>query len=376
LTLPACYVASGIVIRIAGILRRRFRPRDAEVATGPRTYRSAKLAELERPLVAMVGGDTLLAKEIRELLGESRPVPRVQLISAAADGSTLLSLVEDQEATVLTPLSPESLEGASVAFLAGSQASSRRTLKLNPSGGPVLIDLAGALEDYPHARLRAPSAEPPQRPGTASSIHVIAHPAAIALTMFLSRLARTGTNIRRAVVHIFEPASERGQRGLDELQQQTVGVLNFQKLRQDVFDAQVGFNLLARYGEEAPEPLELIEERLERHLASLLVDWPGVPMPSLRLIQAPVFHGHSFSLWVEFDERPSVEAIGEALEREGIDVRRGEPPTNVGVAGQSGLSAGAIAVDSNNASACWFWIVADNLRLAAENAVAVAREIL
>jgi aspartate-semialdehyde dehydrogenase len=344
---------------------------------------SAKLAELERPLVAMVGGDTLLAREIRELLGESRPVPRVQLISAAGDGSTLLSLAEDQDAAVLTPLSPESLEGASVAFLAGSQASSRRTLKLNPSPGPVLIDLAGALEDYPHARLRAPSAESPERPRTPSSIHVIAHPAAIALTMFLSRLARTGaagggthTKIRRAVAHIFEPASERGQRGLDELQQQTVAVLNFQKLRQDVFDAQAGFNLLARYGEEAPEPLESIEERLERHLASLLVDWPGIPMPSLRLIQAPVFHGHSFSLWVEFEERPKVEEIGEALERAGIDVRHGEPPTNVGVAGQSGLSAGAIAVDSNNASACWFWIVADNLRLAAENAVAVAREIL
>jgi aspartate-semialdehyde dehydrogenase len=323
----------------------------------------------------MVGGDTLLAREIRELLGESPPVPRVQLISAAADGSTLLSLAEDQEAAVLTPLSAESLEGARVAFLAGSQASSRRTLKLNPSGGPVLIDLAGALEDYPDARLRAPSAEPPHRPRTASSIHVIAHPAAIALTMFLSRLSRIGA-IRRAVAHIFEPASERGQRGLDELQQQTVAVLNFQKLRQDVFDAQAGFNLLARYGEEAPEPLESIEERLERHLASLLVDWPGVPMPSLRLIQAPVFHGHSFSLWVEFEERPKAEEIEQALEREGIDVRRGEPPTNVGVAGQSGLSAGAIAVDRNNARACWFWIVADNLRLAAENAVAVAREIL
>ena len=48
------------------------------------------MAELERPLVAMVGGDTLLAREIRELLGESRPVPRVQLISAAADGTTPL----------------------------------------------------------------------------------------------------------------------------------------------------------------------------------------------------------------------------------------------------------------------------------------------
>jgi aspartate-semialdehyde dehydrogenase len=296
------------------------------------------------------------------------------LISAASDGSTLLSLEED-EAAVLTPLSSESLEGASVAFLAGSQASSRRALKLNPAGGPVLIDLAGALEEQQNARLRAPSAEPQSGRPVTAAIHVVAHPAAIALAIFLARLARVGT-IRRALVHIFEPASERGQRGLDELQQQTVAVLNFQKLKQDVFDAQAGFNMLARYGEEALEPLQGIEQRIERHLASLLAAWPGVPMPSLRLIQAPVFHGHSFSLWVEFDERPGVETILALLEQGGIDVRRDDPPTNAGIAGQSGLSAGAIAVDNNNARACWFWIVADNLRLAADNAVAVAREML
>jgi aspartate-semialdehyde dehydrogenase len=322
----------------------------------------------------MVGGDTLLAREIRDLLSEAKPAPRVQLISAAADGSTLLSL-EDDEGAVLAPLSAESLEGAIIAFLTGSQASSRRALKLNPAGGPVLVDLAGALEEQPNARLRAPLAEPAHSREPATSIHVVAHPAAIALTIFFTRLVEAGP-IRRAIAHIFEPASERGQPGLDELQQQTVAVLNFQKLKQDIFDAQAGFNMLARYGEEAPEPLESIEQRIERHLASLLAAWPGVPMPSLRLIQAPVFHGHSFSLWVEFEEQTGVEAIGAALERRGIDVRRDDPPTNVGAAGQSGLSAGAIAADNNNARACWFWVVTDNLRLAAENAVAVAREVL
>ena len=49
--------------------------------------------------------------------------------------------------------------------------------------------------------------------------------------------------------------------------------------------------LLASYGEEAMEPLGSVEERIEKHLASLLSAWPGIPMPSLRLIQAPVFHG-------------------------------------------------------------------------------------
>jgi aspartate-semialdehyde dehydrogenase len=330
-----------------------------------------------RPLIALVGGDTLLAKEIREVLGESKPAPRVQLISAAADGTAKLA-AEDDEPIVMAPLSAESLAGATVAFLAGSPASSRRALKVNPKGGPRLIDLAGGLEEQPEARLRAPSADfAPREPNAAKDapIQVIAHPAAIALAMFLGRVSKAA-HIRRSVIHVFEPASERGQRGLDELQQQTVGVLSFQKLKTDVFDTQLAFNMLARYGEEALEPLEGIEQRVEKHLASLLTAWPGVPMPSLRVIQAPVFHGHSISAWVEFEENPGADALSKALAESGLDVRPDEPPSNVGMAGQSGLSVGAIAIDHNQPRASWFWLASDNLRLAAENAVAVARETL
>lgn len=328
---------------------------------------------VDRPLIAVVGGDTLLAKEIREILAETKPSPRVQLISAAADGSATLGSEED-EAIVMAPLSAESLTGVSVAFLAGSPASSRRALKVNPQGGPRLIDLTTGLEEQPESRLRAPSADPVPQSSDAP-IQVIAHPAAIALAMLLGRLSKAG-RIRSAVVHVFEPASERGQRGLDELQQQTVGVLSFQKLKTDVFDTQLAFNMLARYGEEALEPLEGIEQRVEKHLASLLTAWPGVPMPSIRLVQAPVFHGHSISAWVEFEENPGSDTLKKVLGEGGIDVRMDEPPSNVGMAGQSGLSVGAIAVDHNQPRAAWFWLVADNLRLAAENAVAVARESL
>jgi aspartate-semialdehyde dehydrogenase len=327
----------------------------------------------ERPLIALVGADTLLAKELREVLGESKPAPRVQLISASGDGTAKIA-AEDDEPIVMAPLTAESLAGATVAFLAGSPASSRRALKVNPEGGPILIDLAGGLEEQPEARLRAPSADPtPQR--SESRIQVIAHPAAIALAMLLGRLSKAAT-IRRSVVHVFEPASERGQRGLDELQQQVVGVLSFKKLKTDVFDTQVAFNMLARYGEEALEPLESIEQRIEKHLASLLTAWPSVPMPSLRVIQAPVFHGHSISAWVEFEDNPGSAALTKALADSGLDVRVDEPPSNVGMAGQSGLSVGAIAVDHNQPRASWFWLASDNLRLSAENAVAVAKESL
>jgi len=139
--------------------------------------------------------------------------------------------------------------------------------------------------------------------------------------------------------------------------------------------------MLARYGEEAPGKLENIELRIERHLATLLDlpgDGEGAPMPSLRLVQAPVFHGYSFSAWVEFEDAPDIEAIESSLGMTSIDVRGAdlEPPNNVGQAGQSGISVGAITPDRNAADACWFWIVADNFRVAAENAVEVARQIV
>jgi aspartate-semialdehyde dehydrogenase len=101
-------------------------------------------------------------------------------------------------------------------------------------------------------------------------------------------------------------------------------------------------------------------------------------MPSLRLLQAPIFHGYSFSAWVEFENNPGIEALESTLSFGPIDVRGSdfEPPTNVSQAGQGGISVGGIVPDRNQPEACWFWVVADNLRLAAENAIAVARQLV
>jgi aspartate-semialdehyde dehydrogenase len=46
------------------------------------------------------------------------------------------------------------------------------------------------------------------------------------------------------------------------------------------------------------------------------------------------------------------------------------------MAAQSGIAVGAIEADRNEARAVWIHAAADNFRLAAENALAVAREVL
>ncbi|MGO9229396.1 MAG: Asd/ArgC dimerization domain-containing protein [Bryobacteraceae bacterium] len=328
------------------------------------------------PVIALVGSESLMGRELRDLAATGTAELTLKLIAAEDEEPGVLTQVGDSPA-LIGGLDAESLAGARAVVLAGGAESSRKALELLDLDDTAVIDLTGFAEERPDARLRAPLVEADDN--SDARVHVIAHPAAIALALFLRRL-HEHDEIVRSVIEIFAPASEHDARGVEELHRQTLSLFSFQKLPRAVFDAQLGFNMLARYGEEAPASLEDTELRIERHLATLLAlpgEASGAPLPSLRLIQAPVFHGYSFSAWVEFKSNPGVEALEASLAMAPIEVRTGEfePPTNVGQAGQGGIAVGAVSVDRNNPEACWFWVVADNLRLAAENAAEVARQL-
>jgi aspartate-semialdehyde dehydrogenase len=341
---------------------------------------------LARSVVALVGSESLLAREIRDLVATGGEDFELKLIAADSEAEGVITRVGDEPAVTIA-LNAASLSEARAAVLAGSVESAAKALQL--MGDPpeaAVIDLTYTAEDRPDARLRAPMVEQYAVDDEGvldvgdAAIHVIAHPAAIALALFLRRLHRNDA-VRRSVIQIFAPASEQGTKGVEELQQQTVSLLSFKSVPRDVFDAQLSFSMLARLGTAAPVPLDQTELRIERHLATLLAlggEGEGVPMPSLRVTQAPVFHGYSFSAWVEFEEPPDMGTLEGSLALDTIDVRGAdlEPPNNVGHAGMGGIAVGAIEPDRNDGNACWLWFVADNLRLHAENAVAVARQLV
>ncbi|MBX5493892.1 MAG: hypothetical protein IRZ15_01025 [Bryobacteraceae bacterium] len=333
---------------------------------------------MKSDVVAIVGGDSLLGREIRDVADSLLPQAQLKLVGADSDESAVLT-EQGGEAVVITQLDEENLRGAKAVVFAGSAASTRKALDMMAEWEkrPPLVDLTQNLEDQPQARLRAPMVEPEGFQVEPDAIHVVAHPASIALALFFERLHRRYP-LRQSVVQIFEPASERGKRGLNELQQQTIGLLSFQTLSKEVFDEQVSFNMLSRYGADAPQSLQDIELRIDRHLTTLLSRTGKTTLPSLRLSQAPVFHGYTFSIWAQFQSNPGPQALNEALASALIEVRSGEedPPTNVGVAGHSGIIVGSVEQDRNNASAVWFWAVADNLRLVAENGMLVLQKLL
>ncbi len=326
---------------------------------------------------ALVGSETLLGRELRDLIAQAGLPVDLKLITGDPEKAGVLT-EQGGEPALIWGLQEQVLRDARVVLLAGTPESSRQAMELR-GDTPVVIDLTYVAEDHPRSFIRAPFVEPPGFRSPEDAVQCIAHPAAIAIAMVLSHL-NAQFRIRRTVIHIFEPASERGTPGLEELQQQTLNLLSFKSLPKKIFDQQLSFNMLARYGDEAPISLESAELRIERHTATLLSRSGSAPapIPSLRLIQAPVFHGYSLSLWVEFMDNPGVDAVESALANRNIDVRRSdlEPPTSAGMAGQSGISIGAVTMDRNAPQACWFWLAADNIRLAAENAVAVASQFV
>jgi aspartate-semialdehyde dehydrogenase len=201
----------------------------------------------------------------------------------------------------------------------------------------------------------------------ASNVLEAAHPAATALALLMLRARKAGT-VTRIAATVFEPVSELGRGGMDELHEQTVNLLSFQQMPTKIFDTQIAFNMLGRYGPEAGSALETVERRIVGHLRKLLGE--HLPVPALMLVQAPVFHAHTFSIYVELEQSISAGDFSRALAGEHVIVSRSpeDSPSNVNVAGKDEILV-AVRRDPSGENGFWLWAAVDNLRLAALTAV-------
>ncbi|MGO9642240.1 MAG: Asd/ArgC dimerization domain-containing protein, partial [Candidatus Acidiferrales bacterium] len=163
------------------------------------------------------------------------------------------------------------------------------------------------------------------------------------------------------------------QAGIDELESQTVKLLSLQPIGQGIFDAQVAFNLMDRYGPESQDRLSTAREALARDVAKYLKG--RAPLPAVTLLQAPVFYSHGFMAYAEIR---SADRLAESLAAAGLkfEAETEAAPTSVGVAGEPRPVLGRPEQDPNAERGWWFWGAADNLRVAAANAVAIAENLL
>jgi aspartate-semialdehyde dehydrogenase len=342
--------------------------------TGKSAAHAAARSGLYR--AAIVGAASLKGKEVAEMLNE-RNFPAVDIRLLDDDESLGQLEAMGDEISFIQSVRAEQFEHVDFTFFAADEDCTRKIWKRARDAGSAIIDLSASLENEPGASIRSLWVErergqvaPPElQPGPC----LVAHPLAVVLALLLLRARRAGT-IRRAVATLFEPASEHGQRGMDELHQQTVNLLSFQPLPKEVFDTQVAFNLVARYGQKSHPALDSTEARVLRHYQSIAGS--DAPQPSVMLLQAPTFHGNAAAIFLEMDQPADLPALSQALAGDHVTIAEpeGDGPSNVSAAGQPNILL-SLRNDPLQPHGVWLWAAADNLRIWALTAVECAENM-
>jgi len=173
----------------------------------------------------------------------------------------------------------------------------------------------------------------------------------------------------------FHPVSTAGQAGIEELESQTGQLLSFQPVGKQIFDAQVAYTLLDRYGPGSAQPLGASLETMRGEIRACLPQ--DVEPPAVFLLHAPVFYGAMVAACVFLDPRADVQAISGLCSQSGFTLTEADnAPTNVSCAGETSLQLAPPTRDLSNPAAWWFWAAADNIRLPATNAVKLAEKLL
>ena len=333
--------------------------------------------------IAIAGASTLVGREVKDALSESPFATANFVLLDEDEAQGQLEQVGD-EITFVQAIAPDAFDRVDFTFFCGTEELTRKHWRDALRSGSTVLDLSGALDQETGVVVRAPWLESESSGSEKASVDLFtpavvpAHPAALALTAVMERLQQAAP-VRMAFATLLQPASEFGRAALDELHQQTVSLLSFQGLPQELYDTQAAYNLLAGLGEAAKVSLSTTEARIRRHCAQLSHGrWPAL---ALQVIHAPVFHGHTFSIAIELERPVEIAALEEALSGGHVELilEESDSPSNLAATGQNDvlvrLRPEQEARNTSQISRLWLWAASDNLRLQAQNAVACALDL-
>src|SRR3989442_7153710 len=211
------------------------------------------------PNIAIVGSTSLLGKELRQMLDDrGLPVGRLALLETEEYAGLLQEFAGDIQITQV--IAPQALQDIDIAFFTCSPEIMQAYVASGAPFPELTIDLTQAGQTGILFLHGISGAGVLRRKG----YYVNPHPAAIVLGRVLSELHNKFA-VQSAAVTVLEPASERGNAGVDELQEQTVSLLNFHQLSNKVFDGQLAFNILPEQ-----DASEKTEKRIMEQLSSIL----------------------------------------------------------------------------------------------------------
>ena len=314
-------------------------------------------------VVAVVEPNSLIGTEVRQELRQHRELwDAVRLLSAEADDE-IATLSELDGAALVQPLTAAELEGVDLVFLCDGYDEAAPPWQMTGAGATTIVisperSPAGGVPVVSGVNLEAAGR---------GGLLVSPHPAVVLLALLLDPLRPLG--LETAAAWLVQPATMRGRAGMDELMDQTRGLLAFSdEMPSDVFGRQLTFNLLPGGGDTAP---------LADEVAALL---GGAVTPAIELVQGAVFHSFTASLLVGLAEDPGAEAIEAALAEQPLleahDPQGPPGPAPTDAAGSHRVLLGPVTPAAGRPGHYWLRAVMDNLtRGGAVNALEIAAAV-
>jgi aspartate-semialdehyde dehydrogenase len=341
--------------------------------------RSASASRSGLQKIAIVGAASLKGKEVKEVLDE-RNFPAQEIVLLDDDALGQLENVAD-EVTFIQNVTRSSFEKVDIVFFTGGAAFTRKHWPAAKAAGCSIVDSSYALESDATIAIRSPWMDRELEDQIAATTKVdiettaiiAAHPAAVMLALLLNRAQKTGV-LRSATVTYFEPVSEQGKQAMDELHRQSLNLLSFQDMPKEIFDVQVAFNVLPRFGEEAKVSLEDSAARIAKHFKAITRS--RVEIPAMQVLHVPAFHGQTAAIYLDLERKIAPTDFVLALQGEHVQIvtQQDDAPSNVTASGQDNILV-SIRSDPARDKGLWLWAAADNLKLSAITAIDCAASL-
>jgi len=322
--------------------------------------------------IVIAGASSLLGAELKSLLEESRFAGwDFSLLDEEIAAGTLTEA--GGEPAVIQPVEEGSFSRAKLIFFTGSEAFAQRNLPAARESGGIVVDLSGAVLNVPSVQVWFAMDGVGHAADKSKTFYAVPSAPGLATAKLLDALGRAGLNHLSLI--FFRPVSEAGRPGIEELEAQTTQLLSFQSTGQPVFDAQVAFNLLDRYGAASREDLQSVRARIRREVSAAAGNNPV--QPSIQVLHAPVFYGYTFVADAGLNSQLTKENLIEICRKSGftVDSDASSPLGNLNASGDSAIHLALLDGDSAQPGTWWFWGAADNIRLPAATAVKLAEKL-
>lgn len=318
--------------------------------------------------IAIVNPLTLVGAELKTILHDrGLHYSEIELIDTTGADEGVLTEV-DEAATFVTEAREGSFEGLDFVFFCGPRDANQQWIARADEDGFTAIDLSqpAALEGEGFTVVAGIN---DAALADEHALIVSPHPVATALVIVLDAL-RKRFPIRLCAASVIQPASEYDKKGVDELFQQTISALNLRAMPKEVFDKQLAFNLYP--APDASSTAHYVIGQVRTILGGT------IPL-TLTVTQGTVFHGHSFSIFLQLAPGTTADDVTAALEASNAIATAlpDESYSTVDAAGKDQILVGQVSADPNIDGAFWLWVVADNLRrTTALNAVLAVEAII